>query len=108
MTEASQVPWIIQSPQVQRKHSVVAALFRQINAPAPRQTAPAASYPVLSRRQRQTLDLLLAGQSEKEIASGMRISIHTVHRHVKIIYRRHGASTRSELLARYIGQDRAG
>jgi len=65
------------------------------------QRAPADSSP-LSPRQRQTLDLLLAGRSEKEIAAKLSISRHTVHAYVKMLYKRFDVSSRAELLARWV------
>ncbi len=60
------------------------------------------SGPPLARRQRQTLELLLDGKSEKEIASGLSISKNTVHVYVKNLYKRFGVSSRAELLARWV------
>jgi DNA-binding NarL/FixJ family response regulator len=56
----------------------------------------------LSPRQRQTLQLLLAGNSEKEVATEMRLSHNTVHHYVKALHRHFGVSSRSELLARWV------
>lgn len=56
----------------------------------------------LSPRIRQTLELLLVGKSEKEIADAMQLSRHTVHDYIKQIYRHHGVASRSELLAKFI------
>lgn len=56
----------------------------------------------LSRRERQTLELLLAGDAEKQIASHLSISRHTVHVYVKSLYKRFGVSSRGELLARWV------
>jgi DNA-binding CsgD family transcriptional regulator len=56
----------------------------------------------LSPRQRQTLQLLLAGNSEKEIAAQMALSHNTIHHYVKAIHRHFGVSSRSELLARWV------
>lgn len=58
----------------------------------------------LSPRQRETLELLLAGYSEKEVAASLRLSRHTVHDYVKALHRRLQVSTRGELLARWIGK----
>lgn len=60
----------------------------------------------LNAMQRDTLQLLLTGASEKEIAQRMNRSPHTVHSHVKKIYRQFGVSSRAELLSRFI--DRGG
>jgi len=56
----------------------------------------------LSPRQRQTLQYLLAGHSEKEIAEIMLLSRNTVHHHVKALHRHFGVSSRSELLAKWV------
>jgi len=56
----------------------------------------------LSPRQQQTLQYLLAGRSEKEIAEIMVLSRNTVHHHVKALHRHFGVSSRSELLAKWV------
>lgn len=55
----------------------------------------------LTGRLRQTLDLLLAGKCEKEIAEILGLSLHTVHGYVKGVYERLGVHSRSELFARF-------
>jgi DNA-binding NarL/FixJ family response regulator len=57
----------------------------------------------LSRRLRQTLDGLMRGMSEKELATELALSPHTLHGYIKTLYRRLGVSSRSELQARFIG-----
>lgn len=54
----------------------------------------------LAPRQRQTLELLLAGQSAKEIAERLGISRHTASQYTKAILRRFGVGSRTALLAR--------
>lgn len=56
----------------------------------------------LSPRERETLERLLKGCSEKQIALALSISKHTVHIYVKQLYRRFGVNSRSELLALWI------
>ena len=56
----------------------------------------------LTPRQRQTLQLLLAGHSEKEVAAHLGVSPHTVHHYVTAIHRHFRVSSRSELLARWV------
>jgi len=56
----------------------------------------------LSPRQRQTLEYLLGGLGEKQIASRMRLSQNTVHHHIKAIHRHFGVCSRSELLAKWV------
>jgi DNA-binding CsgD family transcriptional regulator len=53
----------------------------------------------LTPRQRQVLECLLAGQSEKELAHALGLSTHTAHDHVKAIHRALGVRSRGELLA---------
>lgn len=57
----------------------------------------------LSPRIRQTLGMLLAGASEKQIALRMQISRHTVHGYVKTLHKRLEVSSRGELLAKCLG-----
>jgi DNA-binding CsgD family transcriptional regulator len=54
----------------------------------------------LPPRLSQTLNELLAGSSEKQIASKLELSRHTVHNYVKALHQRFGVSSRGELLAR--------
>ncbi|HWE03111.1 MAG TPA: helix-turn-helix transcriptional regulator [Tepidisphaeraceae bacterium] len=58
----------------------------------------------LSRRERQTLEHLLEGLSEKQIASKLSLSQNTVHHYVKSIHKHFDVSSRSELLARWVGK----
>lgn len=53
----------------------------------------------LSKRQREVLELLLLGKNSKQIASELRLSVHTVNDYIKAIYRRYDVSSRAELLA---------
>jgi DNA-binding CsgD family transcriptional regulator len=56
----------------------------------------------LPPRHRQTLERLLAGDSEKQIAARLGISPHTVHQYVKALHKRFGVSSRGELLAKWV------
>jgi DNA-binding NarL/FixJ family response regulator len=62
----------------------------------------AAGDEAMAPRMRQTLRHLLTGDSEKQIASKLEISQHTVHVYVKRLYRHYGVSSRGELLARFV------
>lgn len=53
-----------------------------------------------SKRMIETLQFLLAGDSEKEVAAKLNLSPHTVHIHVKKLYKRLDVSTRAELMAK--------
>jgi DNA-binding CsgD family transcriptional regulator len=56
----------------------------------------------LSPRLRQTLEALLDGDSEKEAAIRMGLSVHTVHEYVTALYRQFSVSSRAELFARFL------
>jgi DNA-binding NarL/FixJ family response regulator len=58
--------------------------------------------PRLSRRMRQTLERLLAGDSEKQIAAALSLSPHTVHVYVKALYKSFKVNSRGELLSRFV------
>jgi DNA-binding CsgD family transcriptional regulator len=60
----------------------------------------------LSGRQRQVLMLLLAGDSQRQIAIKMHLSEHTIGDHVKEIYRRFDVNSRGELFAHFVSGGR--
>lgn len=53
----------------------------------------------LSPAQVRVLGHLLEGSDEKEIAERLRLSQHTVHNHIRAVYRAIGVHSRTELLA---------
>ena len=55
----------------------------------------------LPPRQRQTLQYVLAGNREREIAATLGLSVNTVHDYVKALHRHFGVSRRDELLTRW-------
>ena len=56
----------------------------------------------MTPRMRQTLDLLLAGLSEKEAARKLKLSPNTLHVHVRSLYRRYDVNSRAELMAKLL------
>lgn len=60
----------------------------------------------LTAREQQVLAFLVRGQSVKEIAEDMRLSVHTVHDYVKSLHRKLRANSRGELVARAVGKGR--
>lgn len=65
---------------------------------------------LLSPAERRVFDLLLEGMAEKQIGSRLHISQHTVHCHVRAIYRAFQVHSRPELFARLMqmGHTQAG
>lgn len=53
-------------------------------------------------QQRNVLMCLLSGLTEKQIASQLRLNMHTTHQYVKAIYRRFGVHSRPSLTARWL------
>jgi DNA-binding CsgD family transcriptional regulator len=56
----------------------------------------------LSQRQRDTLNHLLDGLNEPEIAKKMCVSTHTVHTYIKTLYRHFDVTSRAQLLSPFI------
>ena len=60
----------------------------------------------LSRAQRRIFDLLLSDHPEKVIARRLSLSGHTVHNHVRAIFKAFEVHSRTELLVRFLGSFR--
>jgi DNA-binding CsgD family transcriptional regulator len=76
--------------------------------PAAQPAAPLRESPMLSlltKRMREILALLVEGKSEKEVATHLGLSPHTVHIHVTRMYARLDVNSRAELLARFYRQE---
>lgn len=54
----------------------------------------------LTPRMRETLEILLTGASDKEIAARLDLSLHTVRQYVKTILRVHDVTSRAQLIAK--------
>ncbi|MBD3236198.1 MAG: hypothetical protein GF330_05820 [Candidatus Eisenbacteria bacterium] len=92
------------APRFSHKDRRLLLLFvTEVRRELGRSLAPfgSARMPKLAPRLMQVLDLLAQGRSEKQIASRLGISPHTVHGYAKQLHRRFGATSRAELLARF-------
>jgi len=78
-------------------HSLIAPL---IGGPLARFSDPSPAD--LPPRVRQVLRCLLEADGDKEIASRVGISVHTVNQYTKMIYQHFGVNGRAVLLARWI------
>jgi DNA-binding CsgD family transcriptional regulator len=58
-------------------------------------------------RQGQILELAAQGQSDKEIAVALGISVHTVRSHLQRLYRTHGLTNRAEAVAAWAAKEPA-
>jgi DNA-binding CsgD family transcriptional regulator len=66
------------------------------------QRGPSELLERLSEREREILLLILAGDSEKEIAARIHRSVHTVHTFVQRLHRLFEVSSRGELMALFV------
>src|SRR5436305_10429607 len=64
---------------------------------APKSDQPA---PMLTEREREVLDLIAAGSTNREIAARLYLSPHTVKEHTSALYRKLGARNRAEAVQR--------
>ena len=76
-------------------------IVQSFQAAAPVPTAEAAS---LSPREAEVLDLLAKGFLYKEIAEQMGVSYATVHTHIRHIYEKLHVRSRTEAVAKHLGQ----
>ena len=82
------------------------SMQRPESAVAPRLPAtPPEALRGLTARQREVCAALATGASEAEAAKSLNLSYHTLHDHVKDLYRKLGVSSRAELIAR-LGRER--
>jgi DNA-binding CsgD family transcriptional regulator len=96
-------------PFGERERRMLRWLHRELRPLIGRQlAAPGDPSPTeLSPRLCQTLELLLEGAAEKQIARRLKLSHSTVHGYVTALYRHFGVHSRGELLARWNRFDRA-
>jgi DNA-binding NarL/FixJ family response regulator len=65
----------------------------------PPSSAPPALAGKLSPRERDVLRLIAAGQSNKQIAAELFLSVHTIERHITNLYAKIGARGRADATA---------
>ncbi len=70
-------------------------------ASTPEERRPTLGSNGLTPRESEVMNHLLDGASYKTVASAMNLSVHTVHDHVKNIFRRLRVASRGELQARF-------
>ena len=79
--------------------AAAAHLLRRLRTPAPIAAQVAPSVPSdygLTPRELETLELLARGFPQREAASVMKVSVHTIGAHVKSIYSKMAVNSRSE------------
>ena len=91
-------------PFTDRERSLLHCVFQNVpwlHGEAPLQ-AGAKLGGLLSRREREVLELLLEGHARKEVAARLNLSTHTVADYLKVIYKKLGVTSRAALLAKFI------
>lgn len=61
-------------------------------------------FPELTPREREVLELVMAGLSNSEIAGRLFVSVAGVKFHVRNVFRKYGCTDRAQLLALLLGQ----
>jgi two-component system response regulator DesR len=56
--------------------------------------------PMLTEREREVLDLIARGSTNREIAQRLYLSPHTVKEHTSVLYRKLGARNRADAVQR--------
>jgi DNA-binding NarL/FixJ family response regulator len=86
---------IAEAARFAESNSLGEGVARALSTPVSTRTGTAASYPAgLSRREVEVLRLLAAGNSNREIAETLVLSVHTVENHLARIYAKIGATKR--------------
>ncbi len=72
---------------------------------------PASSIPrgsEATEREREIIDLVCHGYTNREIAASLSLSEHTIKAHLNRIFRKYNASSRSKLITLMMAQSREG
>ena len=87
----------------ERPHATVVKLPRRMFLSETAWTAIIRSLR-LSAREAEVVELLLSGQTEKAMATTLKISRHTVHTHLERLYRKLGVTDRCQVVVRIFEQ----
>ncbi len=82
---------------LERIHQAI-AMDREAREAAARQAAVTARIASLTPRERQVMELLVAGKSSKEIAAGLRLSVRTVEGHRRRVLEKMEVSSAAHLV----------
>lgn len=66
---------------------------------------PAKEEEMLSKREREILDLLAEGLPYKQIADRLELSPHTIHNHLRRIYKKLQVQSRTEAVVKFLGKN---
>lgn len=63
------------------------------------------SAQILSVREREVLDIARRGRTNAEIASSLGVTVHTVKFHLASVYRKLGATNRTDAIIRWLSAE---
>jgi RNA polymerase sigma factor (sigma-70 family) len=89
------------------KHAFDRAAFRRLIEETRRNHAAQSELSTLTEREREVLDLLAQGLTNKEIAERLVITTNTVKRHLKAVFEKLDVHTRSAATAKAAGDPRS-
>lgn len=103
--EAGAVGFLLKSSDTSTLLEAIRAVYRGtycLPAPVAARFAKRRAAPELSSRERQVLDLIVRGRSNKEIGADLGVAENTVKNHVKVILEKLGVSDRTGAATRAI------
>ncbi|MBI5194093.1 MAG: response regulator transcription factor [Nitrospirae bacterium] len=74
----------------------------------PHEKVPSSKIAQLTERERETLDLLSEGKSNKEMADKMCLSLETIKSHLQTIYKKLGVKSRTEAAILFLKEVKGG
>src|SRR5213595_2260676 len=92
----------LQDQALDEKRALLARMCKVIGEQVGASNGKRLKHNDLPPRVAQTLQCLLSGQSEKEVARELGLSPHTIHVYVKTLHKHFNVSSRAELLARFV------
>ena len=82
-------------------------IARRVVAAMQKKNKPSANAEILSDREKEILDFLAKGFLYKEIAETMQVTYATVHTRIRHIYEKLHVHSRTEAVAKHLGQTRS-
>lgn len=72
------------------------------NVPIPPDASLVTVSPSLSPREREVLEIIALGRTNREVASQLDVSVHAVKFHLASIYRKLGVTNRTEAVVAFL------
>lgn len=82
-----------------------AQVSRSLLARHLKHSLPADSHMMLTPRERQIMERIVRGESDKEIAAGLGVGAGTIHTHLLQMYKKYGVHSRQEMVQKNLSID---